>query len=248
MIEIKRASAHEFKLDEQGAVTVAFAQLDVVDRDGDVTFPGAFPSKSVPMSAYGHTSWGGELPPGRGAIEEAGGWAVFKGQFLMETDHGRNTYHTVKAMDELQEWSYGYDAVDYSYGTRDNRAVRFLKALDVFEVSPVLVGAGLGTHTMTIKSGSAGPVLPYADHLEAFLKDWAVLSDRSRDRAEFRAKEGRALSTATRDRLAQLLEAWEKGATNLRTLLADTEPAKARTDREIAATVEFLRFNGVPLG
>lgn len=248
MIEIKRAMAHEFKLDEQGAVTVAFAQLNVIDRDGDVTYPGAFPSKDVPMSAYGHSSWSGELPYGRGAIGESDGWAIFKGQFLMETDQGRNGYHTVKAMAELQEWSYGYDPVEYAFGQQDGQQVRFLKRLDVFEVSPVLVGAGLGTHTQAIKSGGPGPGLPYADHLEGLLKEWAVFLDRSRDRAGLRAKEGRALSAATRDRMAALAKAWRGEIIDLEALLAESEPSKARKDRDIAALAELARFHGVPIG
>lgn len=248
MMEIKRAPAHELKLDEQGAITLAFAQLGVVDRDRDVTLPGAFPSKDVPMSGYGHSSWGGALPVGRGSIAEKGDWAVFAGQFLMETDHGRNAYHTVKAMAELQEYSYGYDPVEYSYGQHDGQQVRFLKRLEVFEVSPVLVGAGLGTHTMSIKSGGPGPDLPYADHLEGLLKEWAVFIDRSRDRAGIRAKEGRVLSAATRDRLAALMEALRAAGTDLEALLVDTEPPKSRIDREVAAIAELARFHGVPIG
>jgi len=248
MMQFKRAPAHDFKLDEQGAVSVAFAQLNVIDLDGDVTLPGAFPAKDVPMSGYGHTSWGGALPVGRGSISEKGDWAVFAGQFLMETDHGRNAYHTVKAMAELQEYSYGYNATDFSYGTQDNRNVRFLKLLDVFEVSPVLVGAGLGTHTLSIKSGEPGSGLPYADHLEALLKETALFIDRSRDRAEFRAKEGRDLSAVTRANLAALKDAWAVIGVDLDALLVQAEPAKARTDREIAALAEFARFNGVPIG
>lgn len=248
MIEIKRTGApHELKLDEAGHIVLAFAQIGVIDRDRDVTVAGAFPSKDVPMSAYGHTSWNGALPVGRGAIAEKGAWAVFEGDFLMETDHGRNAYHTVKAMAELQEYSYGYEPTEFSYGTHEDQHVRFLKRLDVYEVSPVLVGAGLGTHTQSIKSGETGIVLPYADHLEALLRETAVFVDRSRDRAEFRAKEGRVLSAATRDRLASLMEALGAAGTDLAALLADTEAPKARTDRDIAALAELARFHGVPI-
>jgi hypothetical protein len=248
MIEIKRATAHDLKLDEQGSITLAFAQLGVVDSDGDVTLPGAFPTKDVPMSAYGHSSWEGALPVGRGTISEQGSWAVFAGQFLMETGPGRDAYHTVKAMAELQQYSYGYLPVEYSFGEHDGQRVRFLKRLDVFEVSPVLVGAGLGTHTMSIKSGGPGPGLPYADHLEGLLKEVAVFVDRSRERAGFRAKEGRVLSAATRDRLVALLDALGTARSDLEALLADTEPPKSRIDREIAALAEIARFHGVPIG
>lgn len=248
MIEVKRSPGREVKLDESGAITLAFAQLNVIDHDGDVTLPGAFPAKDVALSAYGHTSWSGALPVGKGSIAEQGEWAVFSGQFLMDTDHGRNAYLTVKAMAELQEYSYGYEAVDYSYGTKDGRSVRFLKSLDVWEVSPVLVGAGLGTHTRSIKSGEPGPGLPYADHLEGLLDEWTAFVDRTRDRAELRVKEGRTLSVATRERLSALLDAHKAAGTDLADLLAATDPHKARTNQELAGLAEFLRFNGVPIG
>ena len=154
-MEIKRGRPGEFKLSEEGTVTVAFSQLNVVDKDADVTVPGAIPTKDVPMSAYGHTSWDGELPIGRGTITEADGWGVLNGRFLMETDQGRNGYHTVKAMADLQEWSYGYKATDFSFGQQDGKNVRFLKRLDIFEVSPVLIGAGVGTRTLSIKAAKA---------------------------------------------------------------------------------------------
>ena len=60
----------EFKLEESGAVTIAFAQLNVVDHDKDVSLPGSFPTKTVPISAYGHTSWSGAMPVGKGTIRE----------------------------------------------------------------------------------------------------------------------------------------------------------------------------------
>lgn len=247
MIEIKRTGApHELKLDDAGHIILAFAQINVIDRDRDVTLPGAFPAKDVPMSAYGHTSWNGALPVGRGAIAEKGAWAVFEGDFLMATDHGRNAYHTVKAMAELQEYSYGYEPTEFAYGTHEGQQVRFLKRLDVFEVSPVLVGAGLGTHTQSIKSDGAGIALPFADHLEALLKEAAIFTDRTRDRAAFRAKEGRVLSTATRERLSSLREALASVGVDLDALLAESEPKAARFDG--AALAELLRSNGVRIG
>lgn len=151
-MEHKLVQAHDLKLDASGAVRVAFAQLNVVDRDGDVTLPGAFPSKDVPMSGYGHSSWSGGLPTGRGRIAEQGEWAIFDGRFFLETAAGRDTYETVKGMAELQEWSYGYDPLGYEFGAHDGQDVRFLKELEVFEVSPVLIGAGIGTRTLDIKS------------------------------------------------------------------------------------------------
>ena len=225
----------EFKLDEAGAVKVAFAQLNVIDRDGDLTLPGAFTPKSVPMSGYGHTSWDGALPVGKGDIAEVSGSAVFEGKFLMETDQGRNAYHTVKAMADLQEWSYGYNPTDYSYETRDGQTIRLLKGLDVYEVSPVLLGAGIGTHTLAIKSGGRPAAdAPYGDLLSWYSEGLPDLLDRVKSRADFRAKEGRGLSNANRVQLVELASALEGHVKAVRDLLADAErPVKAAEQRRV---------------
>jgi phage head maturation protease len=73
------------------------------------------------------------------------------GRFFLDTEGGKETYRTVKNLGELQEWSYGFDILKESYGEFDDRSVRFLEALDVHEVSPVMLGAGIGTHTTAIK-------------------------------------------------------------------------------------------------
>jgi hypothetical protein len=84
----------------------------------------------------------------------------------METDQGRNAYNTTKAMADLQEWSYGYNVLPPAGpGMFDGKRVRELRKLDVFEVSPVLKGAGVGTATLAIKSGAPGADAPYAELL-----------------------------------------------------------------------------------
>lgn len=138
--------------EETGQIRAVFATLNTVDSDGDVTLPGAFEEGAeVRISAYGHRSWAGELPVGRGRIVTVGDEAILEGRFFLETTAGRETYETVKAMGDLQEWSYGFDVVESERGEWDGQEVRLLRKLRVFEVSPVLVGAGIGTRTLAVK-------------------------------------------------------------------------------------------------
>lgn len=248
----KAFTPHELKLDDSGAVVVAFSQLNVVDSDRDLTLPGAFPAKSVPMSAYGHTSWNGDLPIGKGTLSEQDGWGIFTGEFLMGTDQGKNAYATVKAMAELQEWSYGYQPIDYAYEQRNGEQVRILKTLDVFEVSPVLRGAGVGTHTLAIKNGGPGADAPYAEQVSWVREIVKALADRTTDRAEWRAKEGRVLSAANREALAAIVESIRGIGTvadELDAILAATDPEKGERLRK--GTLEVLlaqaRMYGVPI-
>lgn len=243
----KAFTPHDLKIDDAGvgSISLAFAQLNVVDSDGDVTLPGAFPTKDVPMSAYGHTSWDGALPVGKGSISEEGAWAVFKGQMFMDTTAGKDTHATLKAMGSLAEYSYGYQPTDYSFGQHDNQSVRFLKALDVFEVSPVLRGAGLGTHTLAIKSGAPGSDAPYADQLAWYSAGLPALLDRIKGHAANRAKDGRKLSRSDRAALEDLVESLDGHLASARDLLASDEPKAATVD---PVTLDILLTEAARLG
>lgn len=146
----------EIKDADRGIVEAVFSTFNVIDKDGDVTLPGAFQDgATVPVSAYGHTSWEGRLPVGYATIRQSDTEAVARSQFFMDTQHGADTFRTVKALHErgLGEWSYGYDPVDAYPGELSGRSVRFLRKQLVHEVSPVLVGAGVGTRTLSAKAG-----------------------------------------------------------------------------------------------
>lgn len=243
----------DLTLSEEGAVVVAFSRLNVIDHDGDVTIPGAIPTKDVAMSAYEHATWNGAHPVGRGVIKEVDDLGVFDGRFFMETTQGRDTYHTVKAMAELQEWSYGYQVLPPSGpGVWEGQKVNILKALDIFEVSPVFMGAGIGTATLAIKSGGPGTDLPYAEHLSWVRDEVKAFLDRTDERAEWRAKEGRQLSAANRAALSALLEslrAISGAADELEAFLASNDPEKSRPTRATSLLVEIERARslGVPI-
>ncbi|MCD6552446.1 MAG: HK97 family phage prohead protease [Anaerolineae bacterium] len=135
---------------EPGEFECVFATLNEVDADGDVTLPGAFEDgAAVRIAAWGHR-WD-DPPVGKGTIYERGNEAVCQGHFFLDTQAGADTYRTVKNLGDLQEWSYGYDVLDSAPGTWEGRPVRLLKRLKVYEVSPVLLGAGVRTRTTRIK-------------------------------------------------------------------------------------------------
>ncbi|MEV0994650.1 HK97 family phage prohead protease [Nonomuraea sp. NPDC050202] len=157
----------EIKDESKGLVRAVFSTFNKIDSHRDVTLPGAFEDGAeVPISSYGHTSWDGALPVGKGTIRQTSKEAIFEGQFFMDTTHGADTFRTVKALGSLGQWSYGYDALEYSFGEHDGQDVRFLSKLKTHEVSPVLLGAGVGTRTLATKSGPAAvktgrPIAPH---------------------------------------------------------------------------------------
>ena len=119
--ETKRTPRMVVKLlDQEGAFTARFATFNVIDRDGDVTLPGAFTSgQRVKIAAWGH-NWG-QLPVGQGTIRADSHAAYVDGHFFTDTAHGRDTYLTVKRLSEagLQEWSYGFEVLDSEHGRHE---------------------------------------------------------------------------------------------------------------------------------
>lgn len=151
-MQVKTGPAGGLTTTPKGDVTAAFAQLNVVDHEGDLTLPGAFPSGvSVPISAWGHASWTpGYLPVGRATISESGSWALAKGRLFLGSTAGRDTFAALDGLGSLAEWSFGYQILKATNERIGGAPVRVLRKLAVFEVSPVLKGAGLGTHTVAL--------------------------------------------------------------------------------------------------
>ena len=162
MVERKvfSAGAVEVKDAVAGIVTARFATMGVKDHDGDVTDLGAFGSQDVRVSSFGHGSWMGELPVGKGVIYEKGEAALADLKFFMDTQTGREHFEVVKGLGDLGEWSYGFDILQEAAPDEDQREkgiVRVLQKLLVHEVSPVLKGAGIGTGTLAVKAAERPP-------------------------------------------------------------------------------------------
>jgi hypothetical protein len=155
----KRLAGVQIKNADLGLVEAVFSTFDVVDLDGDVTRKGAFDEgAAVVISAYGHKSHTGALPIGKGTIHEVGDKAILKGQLFVDTTHGLDAFTTIKHLAEeagLQEWSYSLQDVVAERATIDGKAVRVITKVKVKEVSPVLIGAGIDTGTLAVKSEDA---------------------------------------------------------------------------------------------
>lgn len=142
--------------EEKGIVEAIVGRTGVVDLEGDIFLPGAFGTKDVRASAYNHRSWpvrGGLPPVGRGSIREDGDNVVATVQFFMGTADGRETFELVKEMGDLQEWSFGWLPGTETEGEipAGVKARRAISKVPVAEVSPVLMGASIGTRTLGVK-------------------------------------------------------------------------------------------------
>ena len=146
---------------DKGEVTALFSRFAVKDFDDDWTLPEAFEDgAAVKISAWNHESWFAELPVGRGKIRVTSEGATLEGKFFLSTMRGKEHFEVVKALGELQEWSYGYKVLETGELTEEMERLgvrRVLKKLRVTEVSPVIQGAGVETRTLSVKRLDALP-------------------------------------------------------------------------------------------
>lgn len=157
-------------VDGAGKVTIVLATLNTaVDHDGDVTKSGFFGrqvASIVPAHDWSH------VPLGKATISETPGEAVAELAFNLKVPAAVDWYEAIRYDFEhppaLQEYSYGFDVLPggSSKGTFAGRPVRFLQPLAdgspgvaVFEVSPVVKGAGTRTRTLAVKQDSRDRML-----------------------------------------------------------------------------------------
>lgn len=233
----------ELKDDQEGTFIARIAKLDVVDLDGDVTKPGAFPkNKTVLVSAYQHGSWMGGLPVGKAVIYEKDGDVLAEGEFNLNTEVGREHYQTVKFTGKIQEWSYGFKIIKAGEDEVDGQPVRLLIKVDPFEISPVIKGAGISTATLAIKEkNGADDSLTYADQAETVLAAVDDLVDRTKLLADLRRKDGRELSEANREKIQSLADRLIKVTTGVKELLASTEPVDKAAAEKLFAEFTIIQ-------
>lgn len=234
-MKTKNIARVEIKDADKGEVAAVFSTFDVIDSDKDVTPPGAFEEGAkAPISAYGHTSWSGAPPVGKGSIRQTKTEAIFDGRFFMDTKEGHDTFVAVKelAEDGLGEWSYGYDPVEFSFGEFKGQDVRFLKKLKVHEVSPVLLGAGVNTRTLVAKARGDG--LQFTEEAGLVLAAVASLLDRADDVVAHRREKGKHLGAES----AGLLEQIDAAVKRFDALLRTPDPEQVAEE----ARRQFLLF------
>lgn len=232
----------EIKSESKGEITAVFSTLGVVDKDGDITVKGAMGNGlPVRLSAYNHKSWEGALPVGKGVIREVGNEVVFEGQFFMSTTHGRDTFETVKAMGELQEFSYGFDVVEAeepNFEQKSAGARRILKSLAVHEVSPVLLGAGVGTRTVGVK----GEKKTFTDELAEVVASVKAVRERAAEVMAMRAEKGKGLGDESLTLVESLHTHLVVLADDLEDMVAESQTKSSpQVDKDLESANEELR-------
>ena len=182
------------ELTDEGVGLARIATLNVVDSDGDITLPGAFGEQLVKVLPS--HDWMA-LPLGKARIFEKGDEVLAEFKINLETSSGKD-WHSALKFDladgkGLIEWSYGFTIVESDSETRDGDRVRILKKLNVHEVSPVMLGAGVNTGTVAIKGDGGKSGLSLLDQIKAALSDVEAVNERLVEVIKLRGKDGRSL-------------------------------------------------------
>lgn len=234
-----------------------FAVHGNVDEGGDRSWPGAFSNITIdgrnrvrfvwqhsmfdpPIAAINYIK---EVPKSAlpkkvlaYAPDATGGTEVSR--TYLETDRGDEVLEGIKA-GAIDEMSYSYEATKVDFEEVDGKHIRNLREVNLYDISDVLWG--MNPATAGIKRWLPDG-LRFQDHSDAVLAAVQEYTERARAIHELRAKEGRVLSQANRNRIASLLDSLREVADDLEELLEATAPkADPTAVREQLAKWERLR-------
>lgn len=252
-MERKTIVLEKAAISDSGEFTGYANVFNVVDRGGDRVLPGAFAKDLDRFLREGFISWGHDwsqmVAMPKAATEDATGLLI-AAQFHSTplAQEARTITAERLAAGKSMGLSIGYDVGDFAIVTEMGARVRELKELTVYETALVAVPMNQLSNVTAVKGAGLGSGLAYADHLDWVLDEVEALLSRSKDRADARTKEGRVLSSASRERLGRLHALMREAMTDLGMLLDETEPEKKRLAREWAALAARARSLGVPVG
>ena len=146
----------ELVVDEKGLFE-GFASdfKDEADDGGDIVKKGAFletiahggRNRSGIVMLWQHKS--DQIPGVWRKIEEQQDGLFVAGKLALGTPLGDST-HVLMGMDAIKHFSYGYDAIDYEINKE--REVRFLKKVELWEISPVTFPMLIRTAITNVKA------------------------------------------------------------------------------------------------
>jgi len=177
---------------DAGEITALVSVFNNVDHASEKVMPGAFSkslAKRTPKGVWAH-DWSQPIAKTLEARETSEG-LVIRGQFNLDTQRGREAFSDIK-FGIIDEFSIGYRVVKDSFDS-EQKDIRQLDELELYEWSPVLVGMNPATELLTIKSDVPATL---DSQVASVLACANQLANRFEAIHELRAKDGRHLSAA----------------------------------------------------
>jgi len=229
---------------DEGQVEAIVSVFGNVDSYGERVMPGAFTEslgKKLPKGVWMH-DWSNpvaktleatELLPGDArlpeSLKELGGLYI-KGQFFKDIEDSWQAYLKVRE-GLVDEFSIGYRLQEWAKDEQDG-TIKLLK-LDLFEWSPVLVGANRATATLSVKQFLEGGnvAMSLQDHTDAVLDAASGLVKRFTDLTERREADGK-VTESFKSRLSGL-------AADLAKLADDAPVLDAKADEALTPALKL---------
>jgi HK97 family phage prohead protease len=254
----RKALPHFTKSIEDRTVTGIFAVHGNIDEGSDRSWPGSFANVAVNGRTRTRFLWqhNADNPPiavitGMRELSRADLPASVLG-YAPDASGGvevTRTYNTSPLAEwvltgikdgSIDEMSYAYDVTRFDYETIDERQVRNIREVKLYDISDV--NWGLNPATVGVKRLlEGGPLTAYAEQAEASL---TAFVDEARRLDERRVKVGRVLSDTNRKLIADTADALEGAIVALRDLLTATDPdaGKASPTQVARIRAESLRI------
>jgi HK97 family phage prohead protease len=175
--------------DDQGLIEAYGSVFDVEDQGGDVVQPGAFKrtiQNSKARKDAGKAKFLATMLYQHDPDRPIGGWYDLsedthglkcKGQIVLSTQLGRETYELIKA-GVINEFSIGYDIPSGGATYDKSSGARLLKELRLWEISPVTFAMNQEALLTSVKSTDKTVMTPiqrkdFNDHYrQASIEDW----------------------------------------------------------------------------
>ena len=151
--------------------TLVVATMGVTDKDDDILEPGSVGVQRCLMGNWGHTISRGSTPIGKAGLHEEGDKLIAEVEFNPAIQSALEAYESIRFAPDLTEVSFGLIPEEWSF---DSSYRRVIKKMRVFEVSPVVMGAGVDTGVMSVKDAKAIEYKEWKDRGESAAEEKSV--------------------------------------------------------------------------
>ena len=224
MIEMEyKSTAVEFKATgNDGAYEGHFSIFGNVDDGSDIAHPGMFQKTILERARrvkvfYAH-DWNKLIGPPPSVLQEDSVGLFAGGRLTLDSFWGREAWALMKD-GALTEGSFGYEAVKFDFENQPGINVRNLREVKLYEISPVPLGMNALTEIRAVKAAmmKSGGQSDEA-MLKAYVEKWNAFI--------LEMKEGRVLSTSSKEKVVNAISAMEGAMEALNDLLTAAEPQK----------------------
>lgn len=228
-IEYKSAAVEFKATGDEGQYEGHFSIFGNVDDGRDIAHPGMFQKTITERGKrvkvfYAH-DWSKLIGPPPSTLKEDTVGLFAAGRLTLDSFWGKEAWVLMRD-GALTEGSFGYEAVKFDFENLTGGAtIRNLREVKLFEISPVPLGMNALTEIRAVKAALMKSDPSSVNHdpsdeamVKAYLEKWSAFVTEM--------KEGRVLSTASKEKVVNAISAMEGAMDALNNLLTAAEPQK----------------------